>query len=918
MPNNPVQVILNTRDYFVSPDPGRLGPPKDFFADRDKEFVEHRDTLLRQVASIDTSFRQSGLSSGVLKVSLRKEAWAKSHRPHRALFPPDKRPCIGASKLGDLYYHVTLDDIGEVESEIAVAEAQTQRRLSKSGNEYVAPSDQRGDVGAVESISLPSAVDKRHFAVREAVEWLRDPRTSHAYFVELFSPPPLSLSKLVPEYYRTVLHDLKTATERAGLSVDTFPVDVPGGPDSRPSSVYGFRIVNSDALGSFNSSPEDHGRFLRLLDVHPYVRSVALPPILVEARLTTASVEQSNAITLPAKLPHRLYPKVGVIDSGLSSGFSEWIIGGHVILAPNDKAVEHGTFIAGLLVAGQQLNGAAICSELDGCELFDIGIFPDSRNPDLFTNYYPKAIPDFMVELSSAIEAAVRDHRIRIFNMSLNTVTPVQDDNYGIVATLLDNIADKHGVILVVSAGNLLPADCRPEWPGSVQAALQQLASRTIVETVLQPAESSRSISVGAVNPPGAGAGCVAGAPTAYTRRGPGLRVGVKPDVAHYGGAMPSGSLSSGLRSFGPDGSIIYGQGTSYAAPLVTKALASLDAAVESPLNRETLAAMLIHGSVVPPAIADTALFDIARQFVGFGIPSSAEQMLVTSDHKITMVFSDVLHSHRTLQFDFAWPQCLVNSQTGACRGDVQMTLVYHPPLNRNFGNEFVRANLDAHLRQEEQDGRFSSRLQQAFLPDSLEGQFEHELIQHGLKWWPTKVYRARFPKGIRDVVEQRLGRMLANNPTRMDYYRRYQEIIADYNREKDRVTIEQTFADLLALARSLDAEQRRAAEEGLNEEELALFDLLFKENISKAEREQLKQASKRLLVSLRALIDPMPHWTENASTQAEVQTSILDQLYRDLPRPPFTDQETDEIANRVYGYIWQRSASGESFQASG
>jgi hypothetical protein len=61
-----------------------------------------------------------------------------------------------------------------------------------------------------------------------------------------------------------------------------------------------------------------------------------------------------------------------------------------------------------------------------------------------------------------------------------------------------------------------------------------------------------------------------------------------------------------------------------------------------------------------------------------------------------------------------------------------------------------------------------------------------------------------------------------------------------------------------------------------------------------------------------------LPYWTENASRQAEVQTAILDRLYRDLPRPPFTDVETDEIAERVYGYVWQRSASGESFNIPG
>jgi hypothetical protein len=72
-----------------------------------------------------------------------------------------------------------------------------------------------------------------------------------------------------------------------------------------------------------------------------------------------------------------------------------------------------------------------------------------------------------------------------------------------------------------------------------------------------------------------------------------------------------------------------------------------------------------------------------------------------------------------------------------------------------------------------------------------------------------------------------------------MDYYKKNSEIIADYNREKDRVTIEEPFAKLLDLADSLDAEQRRTAEEGLTQDELALFDLLNKPAMSKAARER-------------------------------------------------------------------------------
>lgn len=168
----------------------------------------------------------------------------------------------------------------------------------------------------------------------------------------------------------------------------------------------------------------------------------------------------------------------------------------------------------------------------------------------------------------------------------------------------------------------------------------------------------------------------------------------------------------------------------------------------------------------------------------------------------------------------------------------------------------------------------------------------------------------------IRDVVEKKLAQMLARNPLRMDYYKKYQQIIADYNREKDRATIEATFAQLVELAASLDAEQRRAAEEGLSEEELALFDLLFKDSISQKDQERLKRASQGLLSSLRDLLAPMPGWLQNAATQAEVKVFILDRLYESLPRPPFTDSETEAAADRIYDHIWQRTASGRGLAA--
>jgi type I restriction enzyme, R subunit len=94
------------------------------------------------------------------------------------------------------------------------------------------------------------------------------------------------------------------------------------------------------------------------------------------------------------------------------------------------------------------------------------------------------------------------------------------------------------------------------------------------------------------------------------------------------------------------------------------------------------------------------------------------------------------------------------------------------------------------------------------------------------------------------------------------------------------------------------------------------LFDLLFKDAITAAERERLKQASKDLLSSLIELLKPMPDWTQNASTQAEVKVFILDKLWRELPRPPFTDEDAEAAAARVYDFVWQLGTGREDLAA--
>ena len=171
--------------------------------------------------------------------------------------------------------------------------------------------------------------------------------------------------------------------------------------------------------------------------------------------------------------------------------------------------------------------------------------------------------------------------------------------------------------------------------------------------------------------------------------------------------------------------------------------------------------------------------------------------------------------------------------------------------------------------------------------------------------------HKATALRDIREIVERKLAEMLARNPSRMDYQRKYEAIVADYNREKDRVTIEETFRRLTELIEELDAEQRRAVEEGLSEDELALFDLLKKEDLGKAARERVKQASRDLLASIRARLEELDRFWEKEQTKAEVKVFILDEVYASLPTPPFTPEEKQVVAAEVYAHVWQQAVRG-------
>lgn len=161
--------------------------------------------------------------------------------------------------------------------------------------------------------------------------------------------------------------------------------------------------------------------------------------------------------------------------------------------------------------------------------------------------------------------------------------------------------------------------------------------------------------------------------------------------------------------------------------------------------------------------------------------------------------------------------------------------------------------------------------------------------------------------QNLKNYIEQKLAKMMRQNPLRTDFYKRYQEIISDYNYEKDRQTIEETFERLMRFMQDLSEEDTRAAREGLSQEHLALFDQLQKPNLTKADRERIKKVAKELLEALKANKEKYNQWTEKEASQADVKTFIRDYLWNEqigLPES-FTPEEVDEKSEQLYGFIF-------------
>jgi type I restriction enzyme R subunit len=151
--------------------------------------------------------------------------------------------------------------------------------------------------------------------------------------------------------------------------------------------------------------------------------------------------------------------------------------------------------------------------------------------------------------------------------------------------------------------------------------------------------------------------------------------------------------------------------------------------------------------------------------------------------------------------------------------------------------------------------------------------------------------------QSLKDKVFEKLNKLIDQNPLRIDFYERYQQIIDDYNRGKEYRPIKEIYDDFIFLYADLSQEEKRALRENLEEDELTVFDMLVSnKKISDKEKAKVKEAARELLERLKKNEFKVDHWTEKVQTTAAVKKVIENHLFLKLPYPTYDEDVTLKV----------------------
>jgi type I restriction enzyme, R subunit len=163
----------------------------------------------------------------------------------------------------------------------------------------------------------------------------------------------------------------------------------------------------------------------------------------------------------------------------------------------------------------------------------------------------------------------------------------------------------------------------------------------------------------------------------------------------------------------------------------------------------------------------------------------------------------------------------------------------------------------------------------------------------------------------LRSLLSAQITALVRLNPMRVDLVERFEKLVADYNAGS--MNVEAFFQELLAFKKTLTEEDARALSEGLDEEHLAVFDLLMRPapELSEAEKTQVKNVAEELLSTLKhgkLVLD----WRKQQATRAAVRVAVeetLDRLPEAFTRQIYA-QKCDAVYQHVFDSYWDDGQS--------
>lgn len=436
------------------------------------------------------------------------------------------------------------------------------------------------------------------------------------------------------------------------------------------------------------------------------------------------------------------YATVGILDNGIANipHLKSWLSEESWTAYPETYMKKnHGTFVSGIVVYGDQLEDREWIGT-NGVKVLDACVFPDTDKEGISED-----------ELIQNIQEAVRTHheKVKVWNLSISVTNQVDESSFSDFAVALDALQDEYNVLICKSAGN-----CSNFVTGRPKGKIHHGADSIRSLVVGSIAHKKSEVDLADVDNP-----------SPFTRIGRGPSYIIKPEVVHYGGNAglddKNELVTTGVKSFGVDGSIHQSVGTSFSTPRIAALAAGLYQEMDENFDPLLLKSLIVHSASYSEFLKVPYAERVNQ--LGFGKPQGIRNILYNSPYEATLILRDEISKGEYIDImDFPMPDCLTEGDFYT--GQIIVTLVYNPILDSSQRAEYAQSNIDIKmgtfdikkdrdttrkniLNPVGRDGSKNLLLESAYSKTKMKNKKddfalkERLLIQYGDKYYPVKKY---------------------------------------------------------------------------------------------------------------------------------------------------------------------------------